>query len=445
MWINDESKPQRPMTNPDESVELPDVDAPDDEVPSRLAFLGPGLTAGASDDDPSGIATYSQVGAQFGYGLAWTLVLSLPLMAAIQEISARIGRVSGHGIAGNLARYYPRYVLYAIVGLLCIANTINIGADLGAMGAALQLLIGGPALVYVVLFGVVSAFAEIFIQYARYEPVLKWLTLTLFAYVATLFAVEVPWSQMPGYIFLPSISHDAAYFTSIVAVFGTTISPYVFFWQAEEEVESTDGDPRRPPLASDPKLAVREFSRIRLDTVVGMVFSNVVALAIVMTTAATLNAHGVTDIQTSAQAAEALRPIAGPFAFALFAAGIIGTGLLAVPVLAGSAAYAVGEAMGWPSGLVRKPGEAKAFYGVVAFSTLIGIAMNFLEINPIQALFWSAVINGFVAVPVMFFMMLMTKRPEIMGDLMLPRGLRLLGWLSTFVMLATVFGLIVTL
>ena len=445
VWINDESKPQRPMTNPDESVELPDVDAPDDEVPSRLAFLGPGLTAGASDDDPSGIATYSQVGAQFGYGLAWTLVLSLPLMAAIQEISARIGRVSGHGIAGNLARYYPRYVLYAIVGLLCIANTINIGADLGAMGAALQLLIGGPALVYVVLFGVVSAFAEIFIQYARYEPVLKWLTLTLFAYVATLFAVEVPWSQMPGYIFLPSISHDAAYFTSIVAVFGTTISPYVFFWQAEEEVESTDGDPRRPPLASDPKLAVREFSRIRLDTVVGMVFSNVVALAIVMTTAATLNAHGVTDIQTSAQAAEALRPIAGPFAFALFAAGIIGTGLLAVPVLAGSAAYAVGEAMGWPSGLVRKPGEAKAFYGVVAFSTLIGIAMNFLEINPIQALFWSAVINGFVAVPVMFFMMLMTKRPEIMGDLMLPRGLRLLGWLSTFVMLATVFGLIVTL
>ncbi len=445
MCINGESKTQSPMTNPDESVELPDVDAPDDEAPPRLAFLGPGLTAGASDDDPSGIATYSQVGAQFGYGLAWTLVLSLPLMAAIQEISARIGRVSGHGIAGNLARYYPRYVLYAIVGLLCIANTINIGADLGAMGVALQLLIGGPALVYVVLFGAGSALAEIFIQYARYEPVLKWLTLTLFAYVATLFAVEVPWSQMPGYIFLPSISHDAAYFTSIVAVFGTTISPYVFFWQAEEEVESTDGDPRRPPLVSDPKLAVREFSRIRLDTVVGMVFSNVVALAIVMTTAATLNAHGVTDIQTSAQAAEALRPIAGPFAFALFAAGIIGTGLLAVPVLAGSAAYAVGEAMGWPSGLVRKPGEAKAFYGVVAFSTLIGVAMNFLEIHPIKALFWSAVINGFVAVPVMVMMMLMTKRPEIMGDLMLPKGLRLLGWLSTFVMLATVFGLIVTL
>lgn len=433
------------MTNPDETVELPNADVPDDEEQPRFSVLGPGLTAGASDDDPSGIATYSQVGAQFGYGLAWTLVLSLPLMAAIQEISARIGRVSGHGIAGNLARYYPRSVLYVIVGLLCVANTINIGADLGAMGVALQLMIGGPALVYVVLFGVVSALAEIFIQYARYEPFLKWLSLTLFAYVATLFAVDVPWSEMLGYIFVPTFAHGAAYFTSIVAVFGTTISPYVFFWQAEEEVEATDGDPRRPPLVNDSKWAVREFSRIRIDTVVGMVFSNIVALAIVMTTAATLHAHGVTNIETSAQAAEALRPIAGPFAFALFAAGIIGTGLLAVPVLAGSAAYAVGEAMGWPSGLARKPGEAKAFYGVVAFSTLIGVAMNFLEIHPIQALFWSAVINGFVAVPVMFMMMLMTKRPEIMGDLMLPRGLRLLGWLSTLVMLATVVGLIITL
>ncbi|KAB7739057.1 divalent metal cation transporter [Parvibaculum sedimenti] len=428
------------MTNPDDAA-----NAPDDDAQPRFALLGPGLTTGASDDDPSGIATYSQAGAQFGYGLAWTLVLSLPLMAAIQEISARIGRVSGHGIAGNLARYYPRPVLYAIVGLLCIANTINIGADLGAMGAALQLLIGGPAPVYVVLFGAASVLAEVFIQYARYEPALKWLTLTLFAYVATLFAVDVPWSELPGDVFLPSISYNTAYFTSIVAVFGTTISPYLFFWQAEEEVESTDGDPRRPPLATDPKWAVREFSRIRLDTVVGMVFSNVVALAILMTTAATLHVHGVTDIETSAQAAEALRPIAGPFAFVLFAAGIIGTGLLAVPVLAGSAAYAVGEAMGWPSGLARKPGEAKAFYGVVAFSTLIGVAMNFLEINPIKALFWSAVINGFVAVPVMVMMMLMTKRPEIMGELMLPKGLRLLGWLSTLVMLATVVGLIVTL
>lgn len=422
-----------------------DKTEPPEEARRFLSVLGPGLTAGASDDDPSGIATYSQVGAQFGYGLGWTLVLTLPLMAAIQEISARIGRVSGHGIAGNLARHYPRPVLHAIVGLLFAANTINLGADLGAMGAALRLLVGGPLLPYVVLFGVVSTLAEIFIRYERYEPILKWLSATLLAYVATVFVVDIPWVDVPYDILVPSFSLDSAYITCVIAVFGTTISPYLFFWQAEEEIEDAEERPAYAPLKEDPKSAPREFRRIRLDTVVGMVFSNVVALAIVMTTAATLHLHGITDIQTSAQAAEALRPLAGPFAFAAFAAGIIGTGLLAVPVLAGSAAYAVGEAMGWPSGLARRPAEAKAFYGVIAFATMLGIAMNFLAINPIKALFWSAVINGIVAVPVMFTMMLMARRPEIMGDLMPPPGLRLLGWLATGAMFLTAAGFFLTL
>lgn len=420
------------------------VEAPE-EARRILQVLGPGLTTGASDDDPSGIATYSQVGAQFGYGLGWTLVLSLPLMAAIQEISARIGRVSGHGIAGNLARHYPKAVLYAIVALLFTANTINIGADLGAMGAALKLLIGGPTLLYVALFGLVSALAEIFIQYARYEPFLKWLTLSLFAYVATVFIVDVPWAYIPRHILLPNVSLDPGYITSVIAVLGTTISPYLFFWQAEEEVEAAEERPNHSPLRDDPKSAPREFARIRIDTVIGMVFSNVVALAILMTTAATLHAHGVVNIETSAQAAEALRPIAGDFAFAVFALGIVGTGLLAVPVLAGSAAYAVGETMGWPSGLARQPGEAKAFYLVVAFATLIGVLLNFSDIDPIKALFWSAVINGIVAVPVMAMMMLMTRRPEIMGELPLPPGLRALGWIATGAMLLTALGFFLTL
>jgi NRAMP (natural resistance-associated macrophage protein)-like metal ion transporter len=409
-----------------------------------LTMLGPGLTTGASDDDPSGIATYSQVGAQFGYGLSWTLVLSLPLMIAVQEISGRIGRVSGRGIAGNLSRYYPRWLVYGIVGLLVTANTINVGADLGAMGAALRLLIGGPLLLYVILFGTGSVLAEIFIQYARYEPILKWLTLSLLAYVAAVFTVHIQWGEFVRATLLPSPTFQPAYLTAIVAVFGTTISPYLFFWQAEQEVETAEEEPFEEPLKDDPRSAPREFSRIRLDTAIGMVFSNVVALCIVVTTAATLHVHGVTNIESSAQAAEALRPIAGRFAFAIFAAGIIGTGLLAVPVLAGSAAYAVGEALRWPSGLARKPSEAKAFYGVVAIATLAGIAMNFTSINPIKALFWCAVINGLVAIPIMVMMMLMTRRVEIMGELILPRGLRFMGWLSTLAMVATATGLFMT-
>jgi Mn2+/Fe2+ NRAMP family transporter len=377
--------------------------------------------------------------------MAWSLIFSVPLMIAIQEISGRIGRVSGRGIAGNLRQFYPRPVLYAIVFLLVVANTINIGADLGAMAAALKLLVGGPVLVFVVVFGVGSALAEVFISYARYAPILKWLTLSLLSYVAAVFVADVPWGDVAQNIAMPKVVFDGAYFTAVVAVLGTTISPYLFFWQAEQEVEENEGRPGADALRDDPASAPAEFKRIRIDTAVGMVFSNIVALCILITTAATLNAHGITDIQTAEQAAEALKPIAGDFAFAIFAIGIIGTGLLAVPVLAGSAAYAVGEAMRWPSGLARKPGEAKAFYGVIAFAIMVGVAMNFsTAISPFKALVWAAVINGVVAVPVMVMMMLMTHKPEVMGALTLPRGLRWLGWLATLVMGATAAGLFLT-
>ena len=299
------------------------------ERPKLLEVLGPGLITGASDDDPSGIATYSQVGAQFGYGLAWTLLISYPLMCAIQEISARIGRVTGLGIAGNLRKHYPAWLLNSMVGLLVAANTINLGADLGAMAAALKLLIGGPQLVYVAAFAVISALLEIFVRYSRYVSVLKWLTLSLFAYVATVFVVQVPWSEVGYALIAPPLSFKTDYIVAVVAVLGTTISPYLFFWQAGTEVEDEREKPEARPLIEAPAAAPAELHRIRIDTYLGMALSNLIALFIVITTAATLNAHGVTDIQTSSQAAEALRPIAGEFAFAVFAAGIVGTGLLA--------------------------------------------------------------------------------------------------------------------
>lgn len=399
-----------------------------------LAALGPGLITGASDDDPSGIATYSQAGAQFGYSLGWTLLLSYPLMAAIQLISARIGRVTGRGIAGNIRRHYPAWLLHLLVGLVLIANVINLGADLGAMGAGVELLAGGPTLLYVVGFGVATVLLEIFMRYSRYVAVLKWLSLSLLAYVATAFIVKLPWSDVALGIFVPRAvwSHD--YIVTIVAVLGTTISPYLFFWQAESEVEVTEQTPGAEPLRKAPAQAAPEMRRIEIDTYLGMAVSNIVALFIVVTTAATLHAHGVTNIQTSADAAQALKPLAGDFAFALFACGIIGTGLLALPVLAGSAAYALGEALRWPVGLARLWYQARAFYGTIAAATAIGTIMNFLPIDPIKALFWSAVINGVTAVPIMVIMMLVATRRQVMGEFVLPPRLRFMGWLSTAAM-----------
>jgi NRAMP (natural resistance-associated macrophage protein)-like metal ion transporter len=423
--------------NPPDAVKQP-------ERPKLLKVLGPGLITGASDDDPSGIATYSQVGAQFGYGLSWVMLFSWPLMCAIQEISARIGRVTGRGIAGNLRHHYPRGIGFAIVLLVVVANVINLGADLGAMGAALKLLIGGPDLLYVAGFGVISVLLETFSRYSRYVSVLKWLTLSLFAYVAVALVVHLPWGLVGHSLIVPRITWSAAYLTAVVAILGTTISPYLFFWQAEEEVEEVKERPKARPLERAPEQAPAEFARIRVDTYVGMGLSNAVALFIILTTAATLNAHGVTDIQTSAQAAEALRPIAGRLAFFVFALGIIGTGLLALPVLAGSSAYALGETFGWHVGLARKPNRAKAFYGCIAAATLIGVLLNFSPIDPIKALFWSAVVNGVVAAPVMVLMMLMGSNRKVMGDFRLSPGLRLVGWFSTLVMAVAAIGLFAT-
>ena len=407
-------------------------------------MLGPGLITGASDDDPSGIATYAQVGAQFGYGMGWVMLFSYPLMAGIQEISARIGRVTGQGIAGNIRAHYPTPVAQIVVGLLIAANIVNLGADLGAMADALKLLIGGPAHLYVAGFALLCASLEILCRYVRYVSILKWLTTTLFAYVAVAFVVHVPWRQVALSLLVPHISLQRDAVVAMVALLGTTISPYMFFWQASQEAEDEHECPDARPLIEAPDQAPREMHRIRFDTYIGMAFSNLISLFIIVTAAATLNAHGVTDIQTSAQAAEALRPLAGEFSFALFAAGIIGAGMLAVPVLAGSAAYAVAETLGWPSGLARLPYQAKSFYGAIAAATLIGVGIDLVGLDPIKALFWSAVLNGVVAVPLMVMMMVMTARRAVMGDFVLPPALSLLGWASTLVMAAVVAAMFVT-
>jgi NRAMP (natural resistance-associated macrophage protein)-like metal ion transporter len=406
--------------------------------------LGPGLITGASDDDPSGIATYSQAGAQFGYSMGWTLLLTYPLMCAIQLICAEMGRVTGRGLAGNIREHYPAWLLYPLVGLLVVANTINLGADLGAMAASLRLLVDGPTVFYIAGFALLTVLAEVFISYARYASVLRWLTLSLFAYVGTALIVGVPWFTVAKNLVLPNISLAGGYFTVIVAVFGTTISPYLFFWQAAEEVEEQKQDPIARPLLKAPKQAPAQMARMQIDTLVGMGFSNIIALFIMLTTAATLNAHGVTDIQTSSQAAEALRPIAGRFAFTIFALGVIGTGLLAVPVLAGSAAYAVGEALRWRVGLAQRPGRAPAFYGTLALATLVGASLNFTPLDPIKALFWSAVINGVAAVPIMVMIMLMAARDKVMGQFALRPLLKAFGWLATAAMAVAATGMFAT-
>jgi NRAMP (natural resistance-associated macrophage protein)-like metal ion transporter len=412
--------------------------------PRLLQVLGPGLITGASDDDPSGIATYSQAGAQFGYGLTWTMLFSYPLMAAVQMISARIGRTTGHGIAGVLRLHYPSWLLQSVVVLLLVANTINLGADLGAMADAVYLLLPGPRWLYILLFAGVCLYMQVFLQYTRYVAVLKWLTLALFAYFAALVTTHVNWGQLLRGLLVPKLTWSPDDLTTIVAVFGTTISPYLFFWQSAEEVEDIHVHPRRKDLVDAPEQGTAALHRIEVDTLVGMAFSNIVALAIMMTTAATLNGNGVVDIQTSAQAAEALRPIAGRFAFVVFTLGIVGTGLLAVPVLAGSAAYALGEARRWPIGFSRRMQEAKAFYATVALATVVGMIINFTAINPIKALYWSAVINGIVSVPVMVTMMLMASRPDIMGRFAVVGWLKVLGWVATVVMALAVLAMLGT-
>ena len=412
--------------------------------PRLLQVLGPGLITGASDDDPSGIATYSQAGAQFAYGLTWTMLFTYPLMTAVQMVAARLGRTTGRGIAGLLRRHAPNWLLQCVVVLLLVANTVNLGADLGAMADATRLLAGGPHALWLVLFGVVCVSLQLFLQYARYVAVLKWLTLVLFAYVATLFFTHVPWSEVAASLVVPRLRWDKEYLTTVVAVLGTTISPYLFFWQASQEAEDLREDPQRDPLVVAPEQGGPELRRIELDTLVGMGLSNAIALAIIVTAAATLHANGVTDVQTSAQAAEALRPIAGRWAFLLFTLGVVGTGLLAVPVLAGSAAYAIGEARKWPVGLARQPMEARAFYATVIVATVLGVVMNFTPLDPIKALYWSAVVNGVVAVPVMAAMMTLASRPGVMGRFAIGLRLKTLGWVATIAMGVAAAAMIVT-
>ena len=411
-----------------------------------LQRLGPGLITGAADDDPSGIATYSQVGAQFGFGMLWTMLFSFPLMAAMQEISARLGRITGVGIAENLRKHYPKPILYVLVMLLCVANIFNLGADITAMGAAAQLVFGGNLSVYVFVFGLLSLLLQVYVPYRKYVRYLKWLTIVLFTYVVTAFVIHVPWHIALRATVIPSISWTGRYWMGLVAVLGTTISPYLFFWQTSEEAEDVTLNKGESPLKKKPSQAFLQFRRIAVDTRVGMGFSNLVAFFIILTTAVTLHSSGINNIQTSADAAKALEPLAGHLAFLLFALGIIGTGLLAIPVLAGSAAYAVAETFRWRASLESTPKHAPKFYLFLAGATISGMSLNFFGIDAIRALFWSAVINGVVSVPVMIALMIMSANTAITGKFPLPAYLRILGWTATAVMfvasLAFIAGLI---
>ena len=370
--------------------------------------------------------------------------LIYPFMAAIQEISARLGRVTGRGIAGNMRRFYPAWMSFVTIALLLMANIINLGADVGAMGAAVHLLVGGPAHLYCVLFALVSVVLQVRIPYKTYSGILKWLTLSLFSYVGTIFVVQINWPEVIRGTFIPTISFKGEYLAALIAVLGTTISPYLLFWQSGEEVEQMESEPKEKPLKKVPQQAPEQLQRIKIDTYVGMAFSNLIAYFIILTAAATLHTHGKTEINTAAEATEALRPIAGPFAALLFGLGVIGTGLLALPVLGGSAAYALGEALKWPVGLERKAKEAKAFYSVLAVATLIGLALNFTKIDPIKALVWAAIINGITAAPVMCFAMILASRRKVMGKLTLPLCLKILGWLATAIMALAAVGMLLT-
>jgi NRAMP (natural resistance-associated macrophage protein)-like metal ion transporter len=408
-----------------------------------LARVGPGLVTGAADDDPSGIATYSQAGAQFGLNMLWTMLVSYPLMAAVQSICARIGRVTGKGLAVNIKQAFPAWVLYCAVGLLLVANTINIAADVATMGDVLALMVGGDRHLLTVVLVVMSLAAQVFVPYHSYVKFLKWLTLSLLSYAAVLFTVHVPWSQVAVRTVMPKLSFDAATATVVVGVFGTTISPYLFFWQCAEEVEDLHAQRDDVALIEDAAAAPRELRRIRWDTWSGMLYSNLTAFFIILATAVTLHLAGVTDIQSATQAAEALRPLAGDFAFYLFALGILGVGAVGVPVLAGSAAYAIAEAMGWPGGLEARANDARGFYGVIAVSMIVGLGLGFTPINPIKALFYSAVINGVAAVPLMVLILLLAMRPAVMGAYTASRSSLILGWITVLLMACASIGMMI--
>ena len=424
--------------SPEEDVAAGIGSAPKPTVWARLkehplSRVGPGLITGVADDDPSGIATYSQAGAQFGLNMLWTMPLAFPLMAAIQSMCARIGRVTGKGLAANIKSAFPPLVLRAVVALLLIANTLNIAADVAAMGEVSELVTGLNRHFVTILIVVGTLGLQIFVPYHRYVSFLKWLTLSLLAYAAVLMTVQVEWKEVALRTVWPQLSFNAATAMVVVGVFGTTISPYLFFWQASEEVEDMQAK-HAGALTENAPSAAAELRRIRWDTWSGMLYSNITAFFIILATAVTLNVAGVTDIQTAAQAASALRPLAGDFAFLLFAAGILGVGLIGVPVLAGSAAYALSEAMGWKEGLELKATDARGFYGVIAVSVLVGMLIQFSPISPMKALFYSAVINGVVAVPLMAVVILLASKKSVMGPYTASKALVVLGWVATSVM-----------
>lgn len=408
-----------------------------------LEELGPGLVTGAADDDPSGIATYSQAGAQFGYGLLWTMVLCYPLMSAVQLVSAHIGRVTGAGLANNLVGTFPKRVVGLLIGILAIANIINIGADLSAMASSAGLVAGGGDHIFVFAMAILSILLQLYVPYHQYARILKWLTLSLFAYVGVLLVVRTDWSAAAIGLFVPHDLGREALLT-IVALLGTTISPYLFFWQSSQEAEEIMDSPHQKPIRQAPRGALRQFRRMRFDTLTGMAFSNLISIAIIMATAATLHRQGMTQINSAAQAAEALRPVAGNFAFALFAVGIVGTGFLAVPVLAGSTAFAVAEVFGWQEGLEKQPPQAAGFYSIIVLATLLGLLIELSPVDPIRALFWSAVLNGLAAVPLMIAMMVVVSRHQVMGRFTASRSLLLLGWAATVVMALACGAMLVT-
>ena len=414
-----------------------------EKVKKLLRILGPGFVTGASDDDPSGIGTYSQTGAQFGYSQLWLALFSFPFMTVVQEMCGRIGIVNGKGLARIIKKNYPKPILYALVFILFIANTVNIGADLGAMAASSQLLLGLPFMVWLLIMTVGTILLQVMIPYKTYSEYLKYLTISLLAYIITAFALKLDWTKVLLSTFIPHFSMTQEYLMNIVAILGTTISPYLFFWQASEEVELLVKEEKLKNMSvGKPQVCQQDVKKMQLDTMAGMLFSQVVMFFIIVTTAATLNVHHITQIESPSQAALALKPIAGDFAFILFAAGIIGTGLLSVPVLAGSASYAISETLGWKLGLYKKPWEAKAFYGVIVLSTTLGYFINFIKIPPFKMLYYTAVLNGICAPPLMVMIVLISSNKNIMGEHVSSRFSTWTGWIITILMTVAAVALL---
>jgi len=411
-----------------------------------LKKIGPGFITGAADDDPSGVTTYSQTGAIFGFSQLWLALFSFPFMVIIQQMCARIGMVTGKGLAGTIRTHYSKPVLYTVVSLLVITNTINIGADLGAMAASLKMLFGLPLLFWLFLLTVIIITLEIFVTYKTYSKILKYLALTLFAYVLTAFIVKPDWTIVAKSTLLPQFHFSKDYLLNIVAILGTTISPYLFFWQASEVVEEEIADGNISDIGVEkPSVTNKNVKDMNSDTILGMLFSQAIMFFIIVTTASTLNANGITNITTASQAAEALRPLAGNLTYLLFATGIIGTGFLAIPVLAGSSAYAVAETAGLKEGLSKKFGRAPGFYGVIAASSFVGMLISWLGIDPMIALYYAAALNGLVAPPLMVLIILIANNKSIMGKYVNNRISRIIGWVIVLVMSITGILLIIDL